>query len=62
MKDTIRDLKELKDLYRSQLGTESVPRFKAEGRALGRSGVEAPHSMKGLEHSRWAKNFNRRDF
>lgn len=62
MKDTILDLKELKDLYRSQLGTETVPRFKAGGRALGRSGVEAPHSMRGLEHLRWAEHFNRRDF
>lgn len=62
MKDTILDLKELKDLYRGQLGTERVPRFKAGGRASGRSGVEAPYNMRGLEHLRWAENFNRRDF
>lgn len=32
MKDTILDLKELTDLYRGQLGTETVPRFKAGGK------------------------------
>lgn len=57
MKDTILDLKELTDLYRGQLGTETVPRFKEGGKALGRSCVEAPYIMRGLEHLRWAKNF-----
>lgn len=62
IKDTILDLKELKNLHKSQLGTETVPRFKAGGRALGRSDVEAPHNMRTLGHLVWARNFKRSAF
>ena len=50
IKDSILDLKELKNLHKSQLGTETVARFKAGGRALGRSDVEAPHNLRNLGH------------
>lgn len=56
------DLKELKNLQKSQLGTETVPSFKAGERALGRSGVEASHNMRTYRVLRMGQKFKKKRF
>lgn len=53
----ILDPKELKNLHKDQLGTETEPRFRGRWESIASSGGETPHNMRDLG---WAKKIKKK--